>query len=47
MRLYVLIELLLLLSYFVRLILFKINYQSFFDSTFVDVSYFFFDLPCE
>jgi hypothetical protein len=41
MRLYVLIELLLLLSYFVRLILFKINYQSFFDSTFVDVSYFF------
>lgn len=41
MGLYVLIELLLLLSYCVRLVLFKINYQSFFDSTFVDVSCFF------
>jgi hypothetical protein len=41
MRLYVLIELLLLVSFFIRLIVYKINHRSFFDSTFVDVSYFF------
>ncbi|MEY2792291.1 MAG: hypothetical protein RJA76_283 [Bacteroidota bacterium] len=41
MRLYVFIELLLLVSYFIRLIVYKISHRSFFDLKFSDVSFFF------